>query len=86
MAKIIYRVLDSQDKSVTILDEFILKTDEMKYLPAYWRKLVKAAKRFGLFIKDGIFTKRDGTNIVWMEASTKGGSSIRRYEFDLNQH
>ena len=84
MAKIIYRVLDGADKAVTPLDEFTLKTDKFEYLPAYWRKLVKTAKRLGLFIEEGIFTGESG-NVVWMKAHTKGGSSIRRYEFALNQ-
>ena len=85
MAKIIYRVLDGSDKAVTPIDEFTLKTDKIEFLPAYWRKLVKTAKKLGLFIEDGIFTKEDGCNVVWMKALTKGGSSIRRYEFALNQ-
>lgn len=85
MAKIIYRVLDSQDKSVTPLDEFTLKTDKIEYLPAYWRKLVNTAKRLDLYIDDGIFYTRESGHVVWMKARTKGGSSIRRYEFALEQ-
>lgn len=80
MAKVIYRVLDSNDKAITVLDEYVLKSGSVDEMAEYWRTLVSKARKKKLFISIGIGS--DAT--IWMKAYTQGHSSIRRYEF-INQ-
>lgn len=83
MAQIIYRPLESQDKHETILDEYVVKTGRKEAVIAYWWNLKQRAKDLGLYIKQGVFNNGNGP-VLWFTARTKGGNSIRRYEFDIN--
>ena len=76
MAKVIYRILQSKDKTVTFLDEFLLKTGTSEEISQYWRDLADRARKMGLLIDGGIFEN----GVLWMKAYTRGKTSIRRFE------
>ena len=76
MAKVIYRILESDNKEVTFFDEITLRSGTRKEMVEYFRDLASRARKMGLLISDGIAA----SGIIWMKAFTKGKTSIRRYE------